>query len=165
MLKTFRGGVHPDDRKSLVKDCPIQVFPPPRRATVLMSQHLGAPCKPCVEKGQRVLTGQEIGAAQGFVSAPVHAPVTGKVVEIGQAYHPVTGRNCPAVIIERDGEGGALEAAIAGRPGEGDRGLGFAERGGAGAGHGGHERGREGDEEKQHRETWHRHANRAPRSG
>jgi len=104
MLKTFRGGVHPDDKKSLVKDCAIQAFPPPARATVLMSQHLGAPCKPAVTKGQRVLTGQEIGAAQGFVSAPIHAPVTGKVVEIGQAYHPVTGRDCPAVIIERDGE-------------------------------------------------------------
>ena len=111
MAKTFQGGVHPDDMKGLSKDCPIEEFPLPDKACILLSQHLGAPCKPCVEKGQRVLTGQVIGEAQGFVSAPVHASITGTVAEIGSAPHPVTGAACPAIVIERDGEDEWVEGA------------------------------------------------------
>ena len=104
MAKSFRGGVHPDDMKHLSRDCAIQEFPLPDRAHILLSQHIGAPCKPCVEKGDRVLTGQVVGEAQGFVSVPVHASVTGKVLGIEPVTHPVTGKGCPAVVIERDGE-------------------------------------------------------------
>lgn len=111
MAKTFRGGVHPDDMKAMSRECAIEVFPAPERVCILMSQHIGAPCKPCVEKGQRVRTGERVGEPQGFVSAPVHASVTGTVSEIGEALHPVSGLPCPAVSIEREGDDEWVEGA------------------------------------------------------
>ena len=113
MFKLFRGGVHPDDMNRLSKDCPIEVFPLPDEVRILMSQHLGAPCAPCVKKGDRVRTGQVVGRAQGFVSAPVHASVTGTVKEVGEALHPVTGKSFQAVVIEREGEDEWAEGANA----------------------------------------------------
>lgn len=97
--------------KRLSKDCAIEVFALPDQVRILMSQHLGAPCAPCVKKGERVRTGQVVGKAQGFVSAPVHASVTGTVKEVGEALHPVTGKSFPAVVIEREGEDEWAEGA------------------------------------------------------
>jgi len=111
MAKGFAGGVHPDDMKAMSKDCAVQEFPLPDKAWILLSQHIGAPCKPCVQKGDRVRTGQVVGEAQGFVSAPVHASVTGKVLGIEPVVHPVTGKGSPAVVIERDGEDDWAEGA------------------------------------------------------
>ncbi|MEW6357536.1 MAG: electron transport complex subunit RsxC [Planctomycetota bacterium] len=104
MLKTFKGGIHPADMKELSKDAEIEVLPLPDHVHILMSQHIGAPCKPCVQKGDKVKTGQIVGEAQGFVSAPVHASITGTVAAIEDRTFPVTGARCPAVLIERDGE-------------------------------------------------------------
>jgi len=103
MAKTFRGGVHPPENK-LTRDMPVVTCEPPERVTLLLSQHIGAPCAPAVQKGDRVVTGQRVGEPQGFVSAPVHASITGKVVGIEMVSHPVTGTRAPAVVIERDGE-------------------------------------------------------------
>ncbi|MBI5678196.1 MAG: electron transport complex subunit RsxC, partial [Planctomycetes bacterium] len=79
-LKTFIGGIHPeDDGKLLTKgksDVPALL---PRTVYLFMSQHIGAPCKPIVKKGDIVKKGQLIGEAQGFVSANVHASISGKV--------------------------------------------------------------------------------------
>ena len=103
MSKTFRGGVHPAENK-LTRDAPIISCDLPARVTLLLSQHIGAPCAPAVEKGQKVLTGQCVGTAQGFVSAPIHASVTGTVAGIETVSHPVTGARAPAVVIDREGE-------------------------------------------------------------
>ena len=104
MTKTFRGGVHPDDAKNQTRGLKIQELPPPDEAVILLSQHIGAPCAATVAKGDRVLTGQVVGKPQGFVSAPIHASVTGKVTAVEPRPNPVTGAPVPAVVIERDGE-------------------------------------------------------------
>ena len=103
-MKTFKGGVHPEDAKALSREQAIVEATLPEQAVLLLSQHIGAPCKPVVEKGQLVKTGQVIGQEQGFVSAPVHASVSGKVKGIEPRPHPVTGLPCPAVVIEREGD-------------------------------------------------------------
>ncbi len=99
---TFMGGVHPPELKELTRDKPIKDARLPAKVVIPLSQHTGAACKPCVEKGAQVLTGTRIGKAQGFVSVSVHSSISGVVKEISNALHPVIGRS-PAVIIEGDG--------------------------------------------------------------
>jgi electron transport complex protein RnfC len=98
----FRGGVHPQDRKHLSRDKAIEVLPVPQRLVVPLSQHIGAPYEPIVSPGECVKKGQKIGQARGFVSAPVHAPTSAKVLKIGNFPHPL-GRPLPAVEMESDG--------------------------------------------------------------
>ena len=79
---TFRRGVHPcagESEKRATGAKPIENAPAPAVAVVPLLQHAGAPCKPLVKIGERVLMGQKIGEADGYVSAAVHAPVSGKV--------------------------------------------------------------------------------------
>jgi len=104
VLRTFRGGVHPPEHKERTRDLPVKEFPPPERVVLLLSQHIGAPCRPTVNKGDRVRTGQVVGEPQGFVSAPVHSSVTGKVAAVDAWPNPVTGARTPAVIVEREGD-------------------------------------------------------------
>lgn len=99
----FPGGVHPPDYKQLTEDCAIGAGPAPKQAAILLSQHIGAQCKPLVAKGDNVEAGQMVGKADAFVSAPVHSPIKGKVKEIALQSHGVIGR-CPAVIITADAE-------------------------------------------------------------
>jgi len=103
-LATFKGGVHPPERKELTKDSPIQRAPIPEKVVVFMQQHAGAPAKPIVEAGQKVKTGQIIGEPGGFISAYVHSPVTGTVVEIKKLSNIIFGRAVDAVVIQREGE-------------------------------------------------------------
>jgi len=101
-LKTFIGGIHPaDDGKILTSDKKEIAAPLPKTAYLFMSQHIGAPCKPVVKKGDVVKKGQLVGESQGFVSANVHASISGKVLDVAPWPHPVTGVKSPAVIIER----------------------------------------------------------------
>jgi len=102
MLKTFKGGVHPPDRKALAKDKPIERFPAPPELVLHLSQHIGAPARAAVEKGDAVKKGQVVGEAGGFVSALVHSPVSGTVKAVEARPHPLGGR-MPAVVIENDG--------------------------------------------------------------
>lgn len=102
-LATFKGGIHPPDRKELAKDKPISTAKPPKRVVVPLVQHIGAPCKPTVSIGQEVKKGELIGAPEGFVSAPVHSSISGKVVAIGD-FPIATGRMVTSVIIENDGK-------------------------------------------------------------
>lgn len=95
---TFPGGVHPPESKQYSQARPIEVVPSPKQVTVLLSQHLGAPCKPLVNKKDTVAAGQKIGEADAFVSAPVHSPVNGTVKDIVLAPHPVLGRTMSIVI-------------------------------------------------------------------
>ena len=73
MFKTFpKGGIHPPENK-LTADKPIVVLPLPPQVTVPVSQHIGAPATPMVEKGAAVKAGQLIAQAKGFVSANIHS--------------------------------------------------------------------------------------------
>lgn len=97
------GGIHPTYRKEMTRSSAILVMPPPALLCVSMSQHLGAPAKPVVGKGDTVLRGQLIGEPAGFISARVHAPTSGTVKDITQA-QTATGARVTAVAIEPDGE-------------------------------------------------------------
>lgn len=103
MGKSFRGGVHPNDRKGYTAAKPIEVAPIPQKVIIPTRQHIGAPCTPIVKVGDFVKKGQVIADAQAFVSSPVHASISGKVVEIAEYPHPVFG-SCQAVVIESDGQ-------------------------------------------------------------
>ena len=66
-LATFIGGVHPYEGKELSENKPVQVLEPKGNLVYPMSQHIGAPAKPLVSAGDRVLAGQKIGEAVGFI--------------------------------------------------------------------------------------------------
>lgn len=100
-LFSFKGGVHPPEMKELAEDSPIRKAEIPKNLTLPLVQHIGAPCKATVEVGQQVREGQVIGETQAFVTAPVHAPVSGKVKKIENVLHPL-GIKVPAVLLEVD---------------------------------------------------------------
>jgi electron transport complex protein RnfC len=100
---TFVGGIHPYDGKELSKDKPIKEVLPKGDLVYPLSQHIGAPATPVVAKGDRVLTGQKIAEASGFVSAPIYATVSGTVKAI-EPRRVVTGDNVMSIVIENDGE-------------------------------------------------------------
>lgn len=102
-FKTFKGGVHPGHFKSATEKKPTVPAKPPAMVIIPMAQHIGAPCEPLVAVGDEVKKGQKIGDSKGFVSAPVHSSVSGKVVQIGMCNH-VLGRPVQAVFIENDGQ-------------------------------------------------------------
>ncbi len=101
----MRGGVHPEGRKELSADIPIRVLPLPERLFVSLQQHIGAPANAVVQVGDTVLKGQLIAASTGAVSAPVHAPTSGRVVAVGDytAPHP-SGLPVPTITLEADGD-------------------------------------------------------------
>lgn len=102
-MKTFRiGGVHPKENK-LSAGQKIQVVPLPKQAIIPLSQHLGAPAVPVVEKGAEVKVGQLIAQAGGFVSANIHSPVSGKVAKIDTAID-AWGMKMPAIFIDVEGD-------------------------------------------------------------
>ncbi len=101
-LSSFRGGIHPPDRKNLSADKPISEIRPPERVVIPLSQHLGAPCKPVVQIRQSVKKGEMVGEPTGFVSAPVHASISGEVIAIGEFLNAL-GKMVSCVVIENDG--------------------------------------------------------------
>ncbi|MDH4232612.1 MAG: electron transport complex subunit RsxC [Nitrospirota bacterium] len=102
-LATFKGGIHPPDKKTLAAGSSIVVSNPPKIVVIPLSQHIGAPCKPIVSIGQEVRKGEIIGEPGGFVSSPVHSSVSGKVVAIGE-FPNAMGRMVNSVVIENDGK-------------------------------------------------------------
>jgi electron transport complex protein RnfC len=98
---TFRGGIHPDGNKELTSGLKTIAARIPDRVYIPLSQHIGAPCVPLVVTGDEVKKGQKIGMAKGFVSAPIHASVSGTVVGIELIEHP-GGSFVPCIIIEND---------------------------------------------------------------
>ena len=99
MIHTFKGGVHPNYMKA--PEIPVTVIAPPAQVVIPMAQHIGAPCKPLVQKGDYVKMGQKIGENPAPVSAPVHASVSGKVVAVEPRPHPL-GDMILSVVIEND---------------------------------------------------------------
>lgn len=100
MAHSFFGGIHPRGFKELTRDEAIRPIEP-RVVSIAMNQHIGAPCKPLVKVGDRVLLGQKIGDGQGLC-VPVHASVSGRVIAVEQRPSP-SGALSEAVVIESDG--------------------------------------------------------------
>ena len=100
-LFSFKGGVHPPYNKELTSSKNIEPANIPKELVIPMSQHIGAPCEPVVAVGDIVKEGQLIGKATSFVSAPIHAPLSGKVKKIEQRQHPI-GKKVLSIIIEPD---------------------------------------------------------------
>lgn len=103
MAHRFFGGIHPNAHKELSCDQPIQDFPEPAVLVVPLSQHIGAPCKPLVKKGDPVTVGQKIGDNTGLC-VPVHSPVSGTVKAVEMKAH-TSGRTMLSVVIENDRQG------------------------------------------------------------
>ena len=102
-IKTFRiGGIHPDENK-LTHENAAQVAPLPKQAIFPLSQHIGAPAKPVVQKGDKVKVGTLIAEAGGFVSAPIFSSVSGTVFKVDAAID-ATGYIKPAIIINVEGD-------------------------------------------------------------
>ncbi|MBE6974480.1 MAG: electron transport complex subunit RsxC, partial [Ruminococcaceae bacterium] len=99
----FFGGVHPAEHKHHSENQRIQVFPEPDIVVIPMSQHIGAPCKPLVKKGDLVTKGQKIGDNTGLC-VPVHASVSGKVKSVEMKAH-TNGTTVMSVVIENDHQG------------------------------------------------------------
>jgi len=103
VLKTFpKGGVHPAEGK-LSASQTIETLPLPETVSIPIAQHIGAPAKAVVKKGDMVKVGDVIAESGGFVSANIHASVSGKVLKIDQVVD-ASGYKKPCVIIERDGD-------------------------------------------------------------
>jgi electron transport complex protein RnfC len=103
ILHHFPGGIHPRDEKSLTEHLPIEDAPIPSRVFIPISQHIGAPAEPLVKPGDNVTVGDKIAEARGFVSANIHASVTGIVRSI-KPYPNATGRKATAIEIETRGD-------------------------------------------------------------
>ena len=102
-IKTFSiGGIHPDENK-LTHEVPTQSAPLPTQAIFPLSQHIGAPAKPVVKKGDFVKVGTLIAEAGGFVSAPIYSSVSGIVLKIDTAID-ATGYRKPAIFINVEGD-------------------------------------------------------------
>ncbi len=99
----YYGGVHPAENKEYTEHLPLVRFPDPEVVVIPMSQHLGAPANPIVAVGDEVLVGQKIGEAAGFISAPVHASVSGTVIAVEDRPHANRG-SCLSVVIKSDGK-------------------------------------------------------------
>lgn len=102
-MLSFMGGVHPAEQKHFTDKKPVENLPLPERVFIPLSQHTGAPAKAVVQKGDLVKKGQLIAEAGGFVSANIHASISGTVVKVDDYPHPF-GRPQPAVEIESDGK-------------------------------------------------------------
>ena len=101
MAHTFKGGIHPNDMKAATCGKAIEKLPAPARVVMPMSMHIGAPCSPIVNVGDHVYLGQKIAEAQAPVSSPVHASVSGTVVEIAPKPHSY-GTDILSIVIEND---------------------------------------------------------------
>lgn len=99
----FKGGVHPHGHKELTKDKPLQKIKTPEIIYVPLSQHTGAPSIPIVKKKDKVKIGTRLSDPNGFVSVPVHSPVSGTVDGIVPVYH-CSGKRIDAVKIITEGE-------------------------------------------------------------
>lgn len=107
-ILTFKGGVHPYDGKELSKEEPIVEYNPQGEIAIAVSQHIGAPAKPLVSKGDSVKVGQKIAEAAGFISANVHSSVSGTVKAI-EPRLMANGGKADCIIIENDNNYAEIE--------------------------------------------------------
>ena len=98
---TFKGGIHPNDSKWRTNCIPIKELKVPETMIFPMSQHIGAPATPTVQKGDRVLMYQKIGEASGGFSANIYSSVSGEVTDV-KTMKMASGMNCLCVIVKND---------------------------------------------------------------
>ena len=102
-MKTFKlGGIHPVENKISAQQA-IEAVPIPQTVYIPVNQHLGAPAKPIVEKGDAVKTGQLIAKGEGFISANVHSSVSGKVLKVDEVVD-YSGYRRLSIVIETEGD-------------------------------------------------------------
>ncbi|HNX62518.1 MAG TPA: electron transport complex subunit RsxC [Candidatus Limiplasma sp.] len=104
LFHVFPGGIHPREGtngKAITCRLPIEELPQPSRVAIPLQQHIGAPCKSLVQKGDHVKTGMKIGEPVGFVSAAVHSSISGTVVNI-QPCIQANGTETLSIIIDND---------------------------------------------------------------
>ena len=99
---TFKGGIHLPGYKEKTRGLAIIPANIPTKVYLPVSQHIGAPCIPLVEVGSEVKKGQKIATGKGFVTSPIYASVSGKVVAIEKRQHP-GGNFIDCIVIENDG--------------------------------------------------------------
>ncbi|MDO9104875.1 MAG: electron transport complex subunit RsxC [Methylovulum sp.] len=102
----IRGGVHAEEHKSATAALPIATdFPLPKRLYVPVQQHVGKPAEPVIKVGEHVLKGQLLAHSQGLVSAPVHAPSSGTIIDVNEypAPHP-SALPIRTIVLETDGK-------------------------------------------------------------
>jgi len=102
-IKTFHGGVHPAEHKELSKESPLTQLLPKGELVYMTNQHIGKPASPVVKKGDRVLAGQIIAEAGGFVSANIVSSVSGTVKAV-EPRKNASGGSAVAIVVENDGE-------------------------------------------------------------
>lgn len=105
---TFKGGAHPFEGKDLSKDLPVKKILPTGELVFPLSQHIGAPAKPIVEPGDKVLIGQTIAEAGGFVSTDICSSISGTVKKI-EPRLTVSGAKVDSIIIENDNNYDTIE--------------------------------------------------------
>ena len=101
MAQAFFGGVHPNDMKAATNEKAIEKLAAPAEVVIPMSMHIGAPCKPIVAVCDKVKIGQRIGEPGGFVSAPIHASISGTVKAVEPRPFNMGGKMM-SVVIEND---------------------------------------------------------------
>ena len=116
-LFKLRGGVHPEGRKNLSAETAIRILPLPQRLYVPLQQHIGAAAVPVVNVGDIVKKGQLLAAGQGMISAPVHAPTSGKISALGDypSPHP-SGLPIPTITLDADGEDAWIDTQVISDP-------------------------------------------------
>lgn len=100
---TFKGGIHPHKRKRFTREKPIQQYYPKGELVYPVSQHIGGPSVPIVKVGDRVLKGQMIAKADGYISVPLHASVSG-IVKAIEPRMTVSGNQILSIVVENDNQ-------------------------------------------------------------
>ncbi len=98
----FKGLLLPENKITAKK--PTEILPVPEKVTIPLQQSIGAPCEFIVKRKDMVKAGQKIADSTSYVSAPIHASISGKVSKIVKVVNPVTSNIMDAVVIESDGE-------------------------------------------------------------
>ncbi|MGD2075119.1 MAG: electron transport complex subunit RsxC [Gammaproteobacteria bacterium] len=109
----FPGGLHLESNKARSLREPLRQARIPERLFVPLGQHIGEPAEPLVRTGERVFKGQLLGRSLSYISAPVHAPTSGKIIDIGEypVPHP-SGLRATCIVIAADGEDRAQDTGL-----------------------------------------------------
>lgn len=109
-LHHFHGGLHLQYNKEMSTRTPVSRLPLPERLYLPLRQHIGEAADPIVSPGDKVLKGQSLAIAKGYVSAPIHAPTSGTIIEIEERVlpHP-SGLRAPMIVLEPDGKDEGVE--------------------------------------------------------
>lgn len=111
----FYGGVHPAENKEFTEHLALQRFPEPDTVVIPLSMHVGAPATPIVQAGDFVKVGQKIGEQAGFISAPVHASVSGTVIAVEPRAHATKG-SVLSVVIKNDRKNTVDDSVVPAKP-------------------------------------------------